>query len=122
MRRPARQAPGHADEAADKAKFTMARLRNHVVPLLGHKRVTATNVGDIERLVRDVTAGKTARDEKIGPRKRIIVRGGEGIAQKVVRDLSDRSRLGHSATGLPPAGSEFELIVYYTADQNPLPQ
>lgn len=69
-------------------QFTIARLRNHVVPLLGHRRVTATNAGDIERLVRDVTAGKTARDEKVGPRKRIIVRGGEGIARKVVRDLS----------------------------------
>ena len=69
-------------------RFTMARLRNHVVPLLGHKRVSEINAGDIERFVRDVAAGKTARDEKVGPRKRIIVRGGEGIARKVVRDLS----------------------------------
>lgn len=67
---------------------TINRLRNHVVPLLGHKRVSEVNAGDIERFVRDVTAGKTNRDEKIGPRKRIIVRGGEGAARKVVRDLS----------------------------------
>lgn len=69
-------------------QLTLARLRNHVVPLLGHKRVSEVNAGDIERFVRDVTAGKTSRDEKIGPRKRIIVRGGEGAARKVVRDLS----------------------------------
>jgi integrase len=69
-------------------QFTVARLRNHVVPLLGHKRVTEINAGDIERFVRDVAAGKTAHDEKLGPRRRIIVRGGEGIARKVVRDLS----------------------------------
>lgn len=69
-------------------QFTMSRLRNHVVPILGHRRATEITPGDIERLVRDVAAGKTARDEKIGPRKRIIVRGGEGIARKVVRDLS----------------------------------
>ncbi|CAM5594390.1 integrase [Aquamicrobium terrae] len=69
-------------------QLTLARLRNHVVPLLGHKRVTEVNAGDIERFVRDVTAGKTSRDEKIGPRKRIIVKGGEGAARKVVRDLS----------------------------------
>jgi integrase len=69
-------------------QFTVARLRNHVVPLLGHKRVTEINPGDIERFARDVAAGKTARDEKVGPRKRIIVRGGEGMAAKVVRDLS----------------------------------
>lgn len=69
-------------------QLTIARLRNHVVPLLGHKRVSEVNAGDIERFVRDVTVGKTNRDEKIGPRKRIIVRGGEGAARKVVRDLS----------------------------------
>jgi hypothetical protein len=42
----------------------------------------------IEQFVRDVTDGKTAKDEKAGPRKRIIVRRGEGAARKVVRDLS----------------------------------
>ena len=69
-------------------QFTMGRLRNHVVPLLGHKRVTEINPGDVERFARDVAAGKTTRDEKVGPRKRIIVRGGEGMAVKVVADLS----------------------------------
>jgi integrase len=69
-------------------KFTVARLRNHVVPLLGHKRVNEINPGDIEKFTRDVAAGKTARDEKVGPRKRVIVRGGEGMAAKVVSDLS----------------------------------
>ena len=44
--------------------------------------------GEIERLARDIAEGKTARDEKTGPRTRIIVRGGEGAARKVVRDLS----------------------------------
>ncbi|CAN7491955.1 site-specific integrase [Aminobacter aminovorans] len=69
-------------------QLTLARLRNHVVSLLGHRRVSELNAGDIERFVRDVTAGKTSRDEKVAPRKRIIVRGGEGAARKVVRDLS----------------------------------
>ena len=69
-------------------QLTLARLRNHVVPLLGHKRVSEVNAGDIERFVRDVAAGKTSRDEVIGPRKRIIVRGGEGAGRKAFRDLS----------------------------------
>lgn len=69
-------------------QLTLARLRNHVVPLLGHRRVSEINAGDIERFARDVSTGKTARDEKVGPRQRIIVRGGEGAARKVVRDLS----------------------------------
>ncbi|MFG1285268.1 tyrosine-type recombinase/integrase [Xanthobacter autotrophicus] len=68
--------------------YTLARLRHHVVPLLGKRRVTEVGVGDIERFVRDVGAGKTAKDEKAGPRARIIVRGGDGAARKVVRDLS----------------------------------
>lgn len=69
-------------------QFTIARLRHHVVPLLGHKRVTEVGPHDIERFFRDVAAGKTAKDEKVAPRKRIIVRGGEGAARKVFRDLS----------------------------------
>jgi integrase len=69
-------------------QYTMARLRNHVEPLLGHRRSSEITSGDIEKLVADITGGKTARDEKLGPRKRLIVRGGEGAARKVVRDLS----------------------------------
>jgi len=70
------------------AQYTMSRLRTHVVPLLGNRRASEIIEGDIERLARDIAKGKTARDEKVGPRKRIIVRGGEGAARKVVRDLS----------------------------------
>lgn len=69
-------------------QYTMARLRHHVVPLLGRRRLSEISPGDIERFVRDVEAGKTARDDKIGPRRRIVVRGGEGAARKVVRDMS----------------------------------
>lgn len=73
--------------------YTLARLRHHAVRLMGKRRVTEIDEGDITTFVRDVSAGKTARDEwvvdtKTGKRKRIIVRGGEGAARKVVRDLS----------------------------------
>jgi len=68
--------------------YTMARLRHHVIPLLGSKRVSEISPADIERMVRDIAAGKTAKDEKAGPRKRIIVRGGAGAGRKVARDLS----------------------------------
>lgn len=78
---------GEAMKPRTKA-YTISRLRHHVVPLLGKRKAPSINAGDIERLVCDITAGKTARDEKIGPRKRIIVRGGAGAARKVVRDLS----------------------------------
>lgn len=69
-------------------QYTVARLRHHVVPLLGSKRVTEVSAADIERFFRDVEAGKTAKNEKTGPRTRIIVKGGAGAARKVFRDLS----------------------------------
>ncbi len=59
-----------------------------MLPLLGNRRAKDVSSGDIERFVADVQAGKTAKNEKIGPRKRIIVKGGPGAARKVVRDVS----------------------------------
>ena len=78
---------GEAMKPRTKA-YTIGRLRHHVVALLGHKRVSEVGAGEIERFFRDVATGKTVRDEKLGPRKRVIVRGGEGAARKVFRDLS----------------------------------
>jgi integrase len=75
-------------------KNTIGRLRNHFQVLLGHRRASEINSGDIETMVADITAGKTAKDEKVGPRKRIIVRGGEGAARKVVRDVSAMFNFG----------------------------
>ena len=68
--------------------YTIARLRNHVLPLLGTRKVTEITTGDVERMIRDIAKGKTAKDQKIGPRARVIVRGGDGAAAKVARDLS----------------------------------
>lgn len=71
------------------ARYTMARLRHHVVPMLGKQRVAELVQGDIEALARAVAKGRTAKDEKgEKARSRVIVRGGEGAARKVVRDFS----------------------------------
>jgi integrase len=69
-------------------KYTIARLRHHVVPLLGKRKISEVTGGDVESFAKQVTSGATAKDEKVGPRKRIIVKGGAGAARKVVRDLS----------------------------------
>ncbi len=69
-------------------KYVISRLRNHVVPLLGSRKISEVRVLDIENWMRDVRAGKTAKDERIGPRARVIVRGGPGAAAKSVRTLS----------------------------------
>ena len=70
------------------ARYTMSRLRHHVIPLLGNRRVSEIIEGDIEAFARAIAKGKTAKDEKVGLRQRVIVKGGEGAARKVVRDLS----------------------------------
>ncbi|RVB72143.1 MULTISPECIES: site-specific integrase [unclassified Mesorhizobium] len=74
------------------AAYTVARLRHHVTPLLGALKADAVTAGDVERFVKDVTGGKTRRDEKVvdtsGKVRRVIIRGGDGAARKVVRDLS----------------------------------
>lgn len=67
---------------------TLRRLQNHVVPLLGSKKVSSVRVSDIEQMMRDIKAGRTAKDEKTGPRARVIVKGGEMAATRAVRDLS----------------------------------
>jgi len=69
-------------------RWMLARLRHHVVPLLGRKKITEVRVADVEQFMRDVKAGKTAKDEKLGSRVRVIVKGGPGAAVKGIRDLS----------------------------------
>lgn len=69
-------------------RWMLARLQHHVVPLLGRRKITEVRVSDVEQFMRDVKAGKTAKDEKTGPRVRVIVKGGAGAAVKGVRDLS----------------------------------
>jgi hypothetical protein len=58
-------------------------------------------------MVADITAGKTTKDEKVGPRKRIVVRGGEGAARKVVRDVSAMFNFGarHGFVTTNPVGN-----------------
>jgi integrase len=69
-------------------RFMLARLTNHVVPLIGGKKLSELRVADLEQFMRDVKAGKTARNENTGPRTRVIVKGGAGAAIKCVRSLS----------------------------------
>lgn len=70
------------------AKYTMGRIRNHIVPLLGSLKVSDLRIADIKRFIAQVTQGASARDTKAKPRSRVIVRGGPGAAAKAARDLS----------------------------------
>lgn len=65
-----------------------SNLRNHVLPLLGKHRVADVTRSDIDRVKMAVKEGKTARRMKAKARGRSIVRGGSGIANRVVALLS----------------------------------
>ncbi len=69
-------------------RYMLARIDHHIVPLIGRKKISEVRVGDVEQMMRDVKAGKTAKDEKKGARSRVLVRGGAGAATRAVRDLS----------------------------------
>ncbi|MDH7973003.1 site-specific integrase [Sphingomonas sp. AR_OL41] len=98
-------------------QFLIARLRHHVVPLLGHMKVTEVKVGHIERFFADVKNGKSARDVKLGHRRRIIVRGGEGAARKVFRDLSAMFSFAERR-GIIPANLCHKAVVQKTDGAN----
>ncbi|WP_237479112.1 site-specific integrase [Lichenibacterium dinghuense] len=60
------------------------RIRRHIKPLLGKRRVRDIQAKDIEEFLHAVAAGKTAIDEKTGKHGRAIVKGGKGAATRTV--------------------------------------
>jgi integrase len=63
-------------------------INNHVVPLIGQTLLSEIDKGDIARVMREVTAGKTAKDEKTKLRGRRIVEGGPIVANRIAALLS----------------------------------
>lgn len=68
-------------------------LQNHIIPLIGAQRASEVERQDIARVMRDVAAGKTAKDEKTKLQGRRIVRGGEIVANRVHALLSKMFQL-----------------------------
>ena len=64
------------------------RIARHIVPLLGRMPVKTVRLGDVERFMHDVAAGKTATREKTKPRGLSVVRGGRGVAGRTVALLA----------------------------------
>jgi integrase len=79
-------------------------IANHIRPLLGKLRVHDVAGEDIDQFLRDVHAGATAKDEKLGFRSRRIVRGGAGVANRCVALLSKMFNLAERWK-LRPLGS-----------------
>ena len=64
-----------------------SRIKRHIIPLLGNRKVRDLTPPDIYRFMRDVTTGKTAIDERTRKHGRAIVTGGSGIAARSVSTL-----------------------------------
>jgi integrase len=79
-------------------------LDNHIKPLIGSIKVSAVERQDIARVMRDVAAGKTSKDEKTKLQGRRIVRGGEIVANRVQALLSKMFELAEE-WNYRPAGS-----------------
>ena len=60
------------------------RIRRHIIPLLGTRRVKDLTSADIIRFMRDVASGRTKADQKTKKRGRAIVRGGIGTGTRTV--------------------------------------
>jgi integrase len=61
-----------------------AAIERHIKPLLGRKIAKSLTQADIEGMQRDIAAGKTAAVIKTKKQGKAIVRGGKGIASRVV--------------------------------------
>ena len=61
-----------------------SRIGAHIKPLLGQFKAREVTRQDIESFKTAVVIGKTARDQKLGPRSRSIVRGGKGALTRTL--------------------------------------
>jgi integrase len=77
-----------ADGCETKKPSTIAtdkgRIERHIKPLLGRRRLKDIEQSDVRRFLRDVAAGKTSIDEKMGKHGRARVTGGKGTASRTV--------------------------------------
>lgn len=79
-------------EGCDKKKASTVatdkgRIARHIKPLLGTKKISDVARGDIERFMRAVATGKTAKVLTNEKGNRVAVTGGKGTATRTVRLL-----------------------------------
>ncbi len=68
-------------------KADRGRIANHVIPVLGRMRIDRITRTDIERMVRDVAAGRTAAPVPQQPFRGRAARGGSGTAAQALAVL-----------------------------------
>lgn len=75
---------GCATKKASTLATDRGRIKRHIKPLLGGRRVKDITHNDIKRFMIAVAEGKTSVDERTGPRGRARVSGGKGTASRTV--------------------------------------
>jgi integrase len=74
-RRPKKESTIYTDEG---------RIKRHIIPLLGTRRVKDLSSADITRFMRDVASGRTRVNQRTRKHGRAIVRGGIGTGTRTV--------------------------------------
>jgi hypothetical protein len=69
-------AEGTAHQKPTTLKSYDGRIRNHIVPLLGGLRIDRITRSDVERMLRDVAAGRTAAPVLQQPHHGKLAQGG----------------------------------------------
>lgn len=75
---------GTATKKESALKIDKGRIERHTKPMLGNLQVGALRKVDVEKFMRNVADGKTARTIKAKPRGEALVRGGKGTATKCI--------------------------------------
>lgn len=75
---------GRRPKKASTLRIDRGRIRRHIIPLLGNRRVKDISSVDIRRFMGEVTSGNTRADVKTRKYGRAIVRGGAGTASRAV--------------------------------------
>jgi integrase len=73
---------------ARSVKSDRSNLENHVLPLIGAKKITEITRADIEFVKSSIREGKTAARKTAKYRGRSIITGGPGVANRVVALMS----------------------------------
>ena len=63
-------------------------LNNHVIPLLGKMKIENVTQTDIERMMRSIEDGHTAKVVRLGKQRWSKVRGGKGVANRTLSVVS----------------------------------
>jgi len=92
-------------------------LDNHILPLIGKLLISSVESSDVARLMRDVAAGKTKKDEKTKLRGRRIVRGGEIVANRVQALLSKMFELAEKWNIRPKGSNPCRGLKHYTENR-----